>query len=77
MKTEEVRDEEHVDAGEEEETPHQRERADPRASGDWRETRREDHPAEEGRPPFLFVALDRASVRGRPVASAGTSHGKW
>ena len=33
---------------------------DPRASGDWRETASEDHPAEAGRPPFRFVTLDRA-----------------
>ena len=33
---------------------------DPRASGDWRETGREDHPAEAGRPPFRFVTLERA-----------------
>jgi dihydrofolate reductase len=30
---------------------------DPRQSGDWRETKSEDHPAE--RPPFRFVALER------------------
>ncbi len=33
---------------------------DPRASGDWREIGREDHPAEAGRPPFRFVTLERA-----------------
>ena len=33
---------------------------DPRASGDWREVGREDHPAEAGRPPFRFVTLERA-----------------
>jgi dihydrofolate reductase len=33
---------------------------DPRASGDWRETFREEHPAEDGRPPFRFVTLERA-----------------
>lgn len=33
---------------------------DPRASGDWRETWSEAHPAEDGRPPFRFVTLDRA-----------------
>ena len=32
---------------------------DPRASGEWRETWSEDHPAEDGRPPFRFVTLDR------------------
>ena len=34
--------------------------ADPRQSGHWRETYREDHPAEDGRPPFRFVTLERA-----------------
>jgi dihydrofolate reductase len=33
---------------------------DPRASGDWRETFREDHAGEDGRPPFRFVTLERA-----------------
>ena len=33
---------------------------DPRESGDWRQTLREDHPAENGRPPFRFVRLERA-----------------
>jgi dihydrofolate reductase len=33
---------------------------DPRASGEWRETRSEDNPAEDGRPPFRFVTLERA-----------------
>jgi dihydrofolate reductase len=33
---------------------------DPRESGAWRETRGEEHPAEEGRPPFRFVTLERA-----------------
>jgi dihydrofolate reductase len=33
---------------------------DPRASGDWRETACEDHPAEAGQPPFRFVTLERA-----------------
>jgi dihydrofolate reductase len=33
---------------------------DPRASGDWRETWSEEHPAENGRPPFRFVTLERA-----------------
>jgi dihydrofolate reductase len=32
---------------------------DPRASGEWRETWSEDHPAEDGRPPFRFVTLGR------------------
>lgn len=32
---------------------------DPRHSGKWRETWSEAHPAEEGRPPFRFVTLDR------------------
>ena len=31
--------------------------ADPRESGEWRETWSEDHP--EGRPPFRFVTLER------------------
>ena len=33
---------------------------DPRKSGAWRETRREEHPVENGRPAFRFVTLDRA-----------------
>jgi dihydrofolate reductase len=33
---------------------------DPRSSGEWRETFREDHPAQDGRPPFRFVTLERA-----------------
>jgi dihydrofolate reductase len=33
---------------------------DPRASGGWRETCREDHAAEDGRPAFRFVTLERA-----------------
>jgi dihydrofolate reductase len=33
---------------------------DPRASGDWREVGREDHPAEDGRPAFQFVTLERS-----------------
>jgi dihydrofolate reductase len=33
---------------------------DPRLSGDWRELALEDHPAEDGRPPFRFVTLERA-----------------
>ena len=32
---------------------------DPRASGQWCETWSEDHPAEDGRPPFRFVTLER------------------
>jgi dihydrofolate reductase len=34
--------------------------ADPRESGSWRETAREDHEAADGRPPFRFVTLERA-----------------
>ena len=34
--------------------------ADPRASGAWRETFSEEHPAADGRPPFRFVTLERA-----------------
>jgi dihydrofolate reductase len=33
--------------------------ADPRESGEWRETFRDDHEAEAGRPPFRFVTLER------------------
>jgi dihydrofolate reductase len=33
---------------------------DPRESGAWREAEREDHPAEDGRPAFRFVTLERA-----------------
>lgn len=33
--------------------------ADPRESGTWRETFREEHPAAEGRPPFRFVTLEK------------------
>jgi dihydrofolate reductase len=33
---------------------------DPRASGKWRETWSEEHPAEDGRPAFRFVTLERA-----------------
>lgn len=33
---------------------------DPRAGGGWREVAREEHPAEDGRPPFRFVSLERA-----------------
>ncbi len=32
---------------------------DPRASGDWRQSWAEDHPAEDGRPPFRFLTLER------------------
>jgi len=34
---------------------------DPRSSGTWRETGREDHPAEGDTPPFRFVTLERSS----------------
>jgi dihydrofolate reductase len=33
---------------------------DPRAQGAWRETSEEEHAAEDGRPPFRFVTLERA-----------------
>ena len=33
---------------------------DPREQGQWREVGREDHPAENDRPPFRFVTLERA-----------------
>ena len=33
---------------------------DPRESGSWRETSSEIHGAEDGRPPFRFVTLERA-----------------
>ena len=33
---------------------------DPRASGQWRETFTEEHPADSGRPPFRFVTLERS-----------------
>jgi dihydrofolate reductase len=33
---------------------------DPRSLGAWRETQREDHPAEKALPPFRFVSLKRA-----------------
>jgi dihydrofolate reductase len=33
---------------------------DPRDSGSWRETAREEHEAADGRPPFRFVTLERA-----------------
>jgi len=32
---------------------------DPRESGPWRETFREEHEAEDGRPPFRFLTLQR------------------
>ena len=35
---------------------------DPRLSGAWLETRREEHVAEEGRPPFRFITLKRAPI---------------
>lgn len=34
--------------------------ADPRKSGHWRETYREDHPPEADRPAFRFLTLERA-----------------
>ena len=34
--------------------------SDPRDSAEWRETWREDHAAEDGRPPFRFVTLERS-----------------
>ena len=33
--------------------------ADPRETGAWRETFAEDHAAEDGRPPFRFITLQR------------------
>ena len=33
--------------------------ADPRESGAWRETWREEHSAKDGQPPFRFVTLER------------------
>jgi dihydrofolate reductase len=33
---------------------------DPRDSGSWREVSSEEHPAEDGRPAFRFVTLERA-----------------
>jgi dihydrofolate reductase len=33
---------------------------DPRKTGPWSETAREDHPADAGRPAFSFVTLERA-----------------
>ena len=35
--------------------------ADPR-DGPWLETASEEHPAEDGRPPFRFVTLERAAI---------------
>ena len=35
---------------------------DPRHSGAWLETHREEHRAEEGRPPFRFITLKRAPI---------------
>ena len=32
---------------------------DPRQTGDWRETGREDHPTADGQPGFRFVSLER------------------
>ena len=32
---------------------------DPRAAGEWRETWSETYPAEDGRPAFRFVTLER------------------
>jgi dihydrofolate reductase len=37
---------------------------DPRHSGDWRESFREEHAAEDGRPSFRFVTLERSSAAG-------------
>ena len=34
--------------------------ADPRAGGSWRETFREEHAAQDGRPAFRFVTLERS-----------------
>ena len=33
---------------------------DPREAGQWREVRREAHDAEDGKPPFRFVTLERS-----------------
>jgi dihydrofolate reductase len=35
---------------------------DPRHSGAWLETHREEHMAEDGRPPFRFITLKRAPI---------------
>ena len=35
---------------------------DPRKSGAWLETHREEHPAQDGRPPFRFITLKRAPI---------------
>jgi dihydrofolate reductase len=32
---------------------------DPRDSGEWRETFKEEHPGENGRPPYRFLTLER------------------
>lgn len=32
---------------------------DPRRSGSWVETHREDHPADDGRPPYRFITVER------------------
>jgi dihydrofolate reductase len=39
---------------------------DPRDSGSWQETGREDHEAADGGPPFRFVTLERAADGGPP-----------
>jgi dihydrofolate reductase len=36
---------------------------DPREHSKWRETFREDHPPEDGRPPFRFITLERGGPR--------------
>jgi dihydrofolate reductase len=35
---------------------------DPRHAGAWLETHREEHPGEEGRPPFRYITLKRAPI---------------
>lgn len=35
---------------------------DPRIGGKWLESRREDYPGEDGRPPFRFITLKRAPL---------------
>ena len=35
---------------------------DPRQTGAWLETAREEHPAEDGRPAFRFISLKRAPI---------------
>ena len=37
---------------------------DPRDSGDWHESFREEHAAENGRPDFRFITLERSSAAG-------------